>query len=45
LNISKHLHAQRALRALAGCEKKRFFYNLNVQVERPAAPTLAKQKR
>jgi len=42
LNISKHLHAQRALRALAGCEKKRFFYNLNVQGNRRAALRLDK---
>ena len=28
---------QRALRALACSEKNQFFYNLNVQAERPAA--------
>ena len=35
---------QRAPRALAYSEKNQFFYNLNVQANRRAAPTLAKLK-
>jgi hypothetical protein len=36
--------AHRAPRAFACCDKNRIFYNLNVQANRRAAPTLAKLK-